>query len=240
MLHLDDVQLYVLSEAGPLLFKDPVRLTREARLRAIPAAQVGADLGLPAPWVDAEAGLSDADPISLAGYWLQRLAPPLREARRPVRTPDRLPQSTWLTAEEAASRLFATPPALERLDRDGTLPSLRIDGQIRYDATLVELVAAQDDDAAARARAAARRAEIRELARFEYAAAAPARPVPPSTPPPASAPTTAKPSPEAPRAYELPADLGFTAGGAADEDPGAWPPPSTLLDVEGFETLDED
>ena len=64
MLHLDDVQLYDLSEAGRLLFKDPARLEREARLRKLPAVTVEQGLALPAPWVDAEAGVSAADPSS--------------------------------------------------------------------------------------------------------------------------------------------------------------------------------
>jgi len=122
MLHLDDAQLYDLSEAGPLLFKDPVRLGREARIRAIPSARVGPALGLPAPWVDAEAGRSQADAISLATYWLGRLAPPAAGARKPVRSRTKLPVDLLLTPTEAAAALFATQPALERLGREGRLP----------------------------------------------------------------------------------------------------------------------
>src|SRR5262245_47288135 len=50
MLHLDAAELYDLPEAARLLFADPARLAREARLGKIPSARVGRSLGLPAPW----------------------------------------------------------------------------------------------------------------------------------------------------------------------------------------------
>ncbi|MDF1700770.1 MAG: hypothetical protein P1V36_06395 [Planctomycetota bacterium] len=252
MLHLDDVQLYDLSEAGPLLFKDPARLTREARIRVIPATRVGSALALPAPWVEAEAGRSDADPISLATYWLGRLAPAAPGARKPRRARSKLPAEGLLTAEEAAAQLFATAPALERLDREGRMPSLRVDDAVRYDAELVALMAAEPENAEA---AEARRTDVRAWARYEYETArtapAPApHPLEPLAGAPADAPTLPDtptqpdtPSPDGghaapespaedvagPGAYEIPKDLGF------DDEPA-----SDLLDIEGFDTVDED
>ena len=242
MLHLDDVQLYELSEAGPLLFRDPARLARLARIRQIPSARVGAAVGLPAAWVDAERGASATDPDSVASYWLGRLAPPAPGARKPRRDRSRLPADGLLTAEETAARLFATAPALERLDREGRMPSLRVDGAVRYDATLVELMAADDVDLAA---LEARRAEVRDWARFEYDAAAEA-PVVASTPvpladAPADAPTLPDeqpPLPEAPAAFEIPEDLGLDDVTPL-EDLGDGTT-SDLLDIEGFDTVDED
>ena len=250
MLHLDDVQLYELSEAGPLLFRDPVRLAREARLRSIPSARIGPALGLPAAWVEAETGTSGADPASVAAYWLGRLAPPAPGARKPRRARDRLPAPRLLTPEEAARRLFATPAALERLDRDGRMPSLRVDGAVRYDEELVTRMAAEADEPAA---AEARRAEVRAWARFEYdtaAAAAPATPTATSAAPTAApaAPTSETPvgeEPErhdepAPAAFEIPADLGLDALEPLEGSALGGEPTSDLLDIEGFDTVDED
>ena len=241
MLQLDDVQLYELSEAGALLFSDPARLARRARLRQIPAARVAARIGLPAPWVEAECGRSGADPASLSGYWLERLAPPAADARRPRRARERLPAEALLTADETAARVCATAPALRRLTEDGTLPALRVEGELRYDAALVDLVATEDDADAA----AERRALVREWARFEYetvlAPPAPAPlppaalPQPPTFPsPPATEP--AEPATPSPGAYEIPEDL-------AMDDIEPLPidaPKSDLIDVDGFETIDED
>ena len=242
MLHLDDVQLYELSEAGPLLFRDPARLAREARIRVIPSARIGPAVGLPAAWVDAASGASDADPESVAMYWLGRLAPPAPGARKPRRTRDRLPAETLLTPEEAAAQLFATPAALERLDREGRMPSLRVDGAVHYDA---ELVARMVDEADEPDAAEARRAEVRAWARFEYAteaptAAGPAAPAPVSPATPAPAVDETPPQEEAPRepapgAFEIPADLGLD-----DLDPLDIEPTSDLLDIDGFDTVDED
>lgn len=240
MLHLDDVQLYELSEAGPLLFRDPARLAREARIRVIPSARIGADVGLPTAWVDAETGASAADPQSVAAYWLGRLAPPAPGARKPRRARDRLPAETLLTPAEAAARLFATEAALERLDREGRMPSLRVDGAVHYDAELVERMAAEADDPAA---AEARRVEVRAWARFEYATETPADvapatpttsavagPAPAHTPPPEEPVRDEAPREPAPGAFQIPTDLGLD-----DIEP-----PSDLLDIEGFDTVDED
>jgi len=267
MLHLDDVQLYDLSEAGALLFSDPARLTRLARLRRVPSALVEADLGLPSPWVEAESGRSGADPESLRGYWLERLAPPAPDVRRPRRDLARLPAESLLTADEAAARLYATAQALQRLTQDGTLPALRVEGAVRYDAALVDLVARADDGdedgEAASAAAGARRAEVRSWARFEYDGSTPE--------PPAASPAGAPrfefpaavrgakggsnfgesgspdPDPPAPGAWQIPDDLGVqgiapleeTGPGEAGQ-PEEAKPPSTLIDVDGFDTIDED
>ena len=235
MLHLDDVQLYELSEAGPLLFRDPARLAREARIRVIPSARIGAALGLPAPWVEAETGASAADPDAVASYWLGRLAPPAPGARKPGRDRARLDAETLIDAAEAAARLFATPAALERLDREGRMPSLRVDGAVHYDAALVDLMAAEADDPAA---AEARRAEVRQWARFEYTTSVAEQPprVTPTQPlagTPADAPTVPEervPLEPAPSAFEIPADLGLD-----DIEPE-----DGLLDIDGFDTVDED
>ena len=242
MLHLDDVQLYELSEAGPLLFKDPARLAREARIRIIPSARIGADLGLPAPWVEAAAGTSHADPESVAMYWLGRLAPPAPGARKPSRSRSKLPAETLLDADETARRLFATPAALERLDREGRMPSLRVDGAVRYDAELVEHMAGEADAPEA---AEARRVDVRAWARYEYTTAVADRPpVPSPVQPLAGAPTdvptvpdTPEPAAPAPGAFEIPEDLGLDDVTPL-EDVGDGPE-STLLDIDGFDTVDE-
>ena len=256
MLQLDDVQLYDLSEAGALLFSDPARLARQARLRQVPSARVAQTIGLPAPWVEAQAGRSGADPISLQTYWLERLAPPAADARRPERARTRLPATALLTPEEAARRLCATAPALARLQADGSLPGLRVDGTVCYDEVLVDLVVRADDEPALRAELEARRAEVRDWARFEYRTEIPAETPAPSAGALPTPKAFAFPTPEpsdtqqtsAPGAYEIPTDLGMddfapldleekTPGGSRADDA---PPPSSLIDVEGFETLDED
>ncbi len=249
MLQLDDVQLYDLSEAGGLLFKDPARLTREARQQAIPSARLPEGVALPAPWVEAEAGVSNADAISLCSYWLARLAPPSREARRPRRELDRLEAGELIDAAEAARRLCATPSALERLDREGVVPSLRVEDAVRYDAVLVDLVAGEDDgDAedlgAARAATEARRALVRGWARFEYGVVnlPPPAPIPVRMPTPTPSETTdaepalSEPATDAPKAFEIPTDLGLDAIDDMLEEA----PPSTLMEIDGFETVDED
>ncbi|MDJ0521133.1 MAG: hypothetical protein QNJ90_03565 [Planctomycetota bacterium] len=235
MLHLDDVQLYDLSEAGGLLFKDPARLAREARLRRLPATRVEAGLALPAPWVDAEAGVSDADPIALSTYWLARLAPPSANARRPRRSRESLEAAELLTPAEAARRLCATDAALARLDSDGTVPSLRVDDEVRYDAVLVDLVAREDEGEDVVAEAQERRTAVRAWARFEYGADE-------TLPPPVARPRPAAPAPEptpldedAPKAFEIPTDLGLDDIGELDEPPGPG-----LMEIDGFETVDED
>ncbi len=247
MLQLDDVQLYDLSEAGGLLFKDPARLTREALLRKVPSTRVEEGLALPAPWVDAEAGISDADPIALSGYWLARLAPPSRTARRPRRSLQQLEATELLDKDEAARRLFATPAALERLDLAGSVPSLRVEDEVRYDAVLVDLIAREDEGEDVRALAEARRGEVRAWARFEYGAVeasplpttfgAPAAPTPAPVAPefPKTAPV--EQDPDAPRAFEIPDDLGLDTIDPVEEGSA---PSSDLMEIDGIETVDED
>src|SRR5262245_28874804 len=130
MLHLDAAELYDLPEAARLLFADPARLAREARLGKIPSARVGRSLGLPAPWVRAAAGLAPVDEESTRRYWLERLAPPSPSAWRPARPRDRLPATDLLAPAEAARRIFADVARLARMDADGTLPALRVDGEV--------------------------------------------------------------------------------------------------------------
>lgn len=242
MLQLDDVQLYDLSEAGDLLFKDPARLAREARLRKVPSARLEAGLALPAPWVEAEAGVSDADPIALSSYWLARLAPPSPTARKPRRPLERLPAEALLEPADAADRLCATPAALARLDLDGSVPSLRVDDAVKYDAALIDLVAREGDGEDVAAEAEARRSEVRAWARFEYGVLD--APLPPPTTFRAPA---ARPQPEAeesvadaPKAFEIPKDLGLEAIDAIDADQPEAKPSSDLMEIEGFETVDED
>lgn len=190
MYQLDDVQLYDLSEAGRLLYRDPVRLSRQARHRRIPSALSPQGLGLPSAWVDAAAGTRPEDPEALCVQWLARLAPPSPDAARASRPhaalADAVAIDALLTPEEAAARLLASPAALQRMDEDGRVPSLRIDGARRYDVPLIDLLAAQADgdevDPVARD---TRLAEVRALARFQYdrAPTSEDHPAPPPAPP---------------------------------------------------------
>jgi hypothetical protein len=231
MLQLDATQLYDLSEAGRLLCRDPVRLAREAKLRQIPSARVERRVGLPIPWVDAEAGESASDPESLRTYWLARLEPPSPDARRPLRDRARLPAADLLEPAETAAAIFATPAALRRLSAEGTLPALRVDGRACYDAELIALFAAGDSAAEAR------RSEVAGWARFEYATDATS--APPAPPREADRPTAAEttgpvddPGP-GPGAYEIPADLDLEGIDPMPQGP-------RLIEAEGFETVDEE
>lgn len=240
MLKSDAIDLFDLSEAGRLLFRDPVRLAREARQRRVPATWIGDRLAFPVAWVEAEAGVSAMDPEALRTYWLERLAPASPDARRAVRERERLPATSLLTAAEAARRVCADARALRRLDLEGTLPSIRVDGVPHYDEELTALVAqegaGEDVDDALRARTAA----VRGWARFEYATVARRQgdrtvPLEPrfSTDPEA----TASP-PEAARAFEIPSDLGLDA--IDPLAPDAPEPPPRIIEADGFDVVDED
>jgi hypothetical protein len=234
MLHRDATDLYDVAEAARLLFADAARLEREARRGVIPHARVGAAIGFPAPWVDAATGALPVDEASTREYWLARLASPSPGAHRPSRGRDRLPCETLLDPAEAARRVFADVAALPRLDAEGTLPALRVDGETRYDAALVDLAAREGVEPEATAAAAERRALVREWSRFEYASAAvtlppAARPAPPPAPAtPGAPPAPAGPPP--PGAYTIPDDL------LAD----APAPAPRLIRTDGFASIDEE
>ncbi|MDJ0975600.1 MAG: hypothetical protein QNJ98_14150 [Planctomycetota bacterium] len=240
MLKSDAIDLFDLSEAGRLLFRDPVRLAREARLRRVPATWIGDALAFPVAWVEAEAGVSAVDPEALRSYWLERLAPPSPDARRAVRERERLPATALLPAAEAARRIFADPRALRRLDQDGTLPSVRVDGVPHYDEVLTALVAkrgeGEDVDDALRARTA----QVRDWARFEYATVARREgdrtvPVEPRF---GSGTPAASDAPSEVRAFEIPSDLGLDT--IAPLPPESDEPPPRIIEADGFDVVDED
>ncbi len=168
MLKLDATDYYDLSEAGRLLLKDPGRLAREARLRKIPSAHIGGEIGLPKPWVDAAAGLTATDEDSMRTYWLARLEPPSPDAHRASRGRSALGDVELLDGDEAAKRVFADAAGLRRLAMDGRLPPIRVDGRPRYDALLTDLVAYEKSDEDAARAAGVRRTQVIEWARFEY------------------------------------------------------------------------
>jgi hypothetical protein len=104
-----------------------------------------------------------------------------------------------LEPAETARLLTADARALQRLEAEGLLPAFRVDGQVRFDAALAGLVLEGDEGAAA-----ARRAEVRSLARYEYVTGLAEGRLPPGG--------TDRPAPPAalaaaPRAWSLPADL---------------------------------
>lgn len=238
MLHVDADELYDLSEAGRILRADPYRIRRWARTGGAPLVpRPRGRFALPRAWVDAAGGQSGSDPDALLGYWRERLAPPSVHARRTVRDLGELRLEPLLDAEEAGRRLHADLLRLRRLTAEGVLPALRIDGVPRYDALLVTRLAEGDE-----AGAAARREEVQEAARFEYATDLAAGATPPA-PPPAPAPAEAVAA--APRAWHLPDDIASIESmpASADEEPAEAEPPSgdsRLIRTEGFETVDED
>lgn len=230
---VDAAPFYDLPEAGRLLWADPARLTREAVLRSLPAARTADGWALPKAWVDAQAGLEPADAEALKTYWLTRLAPPSLAARKAVRPRHRLPAPALLSADETARRLFCDRPRLERLSAEGTLPALRVDDQVVFDAALVEaLVAEEALGPAGGPAASARRAQVLPWTQADYttddALGLPARaPVREGLPPPG--------------AYRLPDDLVERA--APEGAPASAPRPTRSTDLsraEGFETVDED
>lgn len=216
MHHLDDVQLYDLSEAGRLLYRDPVRLIREARHRRVPSARIPSEgpegLGFPAAWVDAMAGTRAEDPEALREKWLARLAPPSPDAHRAARSREDLPVDTLLTPDEAARHLCASVAALQRLDEAGVVPSLRVDGARHYDAEIIEALARRAaGESVDEESLAARHAQLRSWIRFEYRSA------------------------EAPTA-----DAAEEPATTESEETPTPPKPSRLIRAEGFETVDDD
>ncbi len=244
MLKSDAIDLFDLSEAGRLLFRDPVRLAREARLRQIPATWIGDRLAFPVAWVEAEAGVSAVDPAALRSYWLERLAPPSPGAHRARRERERLPAEVLLTAAEAARRVCADPRALRRLDTDGTLPSLRVDGVPHYDEVLTELVTRHGDGEDVEDALRARQAEVRGWTRFEYATVArqagdgTVAQDPSITEPRFTGAEPTRPLSDDPTAFEIPSDLGLDAIEPLPPEDAS--PPSRLIEADGFDVVDED
>lgn len=234
---VDAAPFYDLPEAGPLLWADPVRLAREAAQGRIPALRTPEGWALPRAWVDAEAGVEPADADALKAYWLTRLAPPSRDARRALRSRARLPAERLLSAAEAAQRLFCDEARLERLNADGTLPALRVDAAPQYDALLVEaLVAEEPEGPAGGAASALRRAAVLTWAQAEYTTSDPY-----AAPSAVSSTAAASTAPDAPKAYALPPDLASAPDDAGPvEPPLPARPPSEVARAEGFTTVDED
>lgn len=187
-------------------------------------------MAFPRAWVDAASGASAADADGLATYWRERLAPPPPEATRPLKDRAALEAETLLEADDAARRIAADERYLRRLAQEGVLPALRVDGGVRFDAGLTDLVAAEAQADASRL--ASRRDQVAQWTRFEYASGLDAGAAPPpSTTRPAAAPTVAA----APRAWHLPTDLGEDL-----PEPTPQHEREGLAAAEGFETVDED
>lgn len=152
----------------------------------------------------------------------------------------RLPASGLLGARDAAHRILADEARLRRMDADGTLPALSLDGERRYDEDLVSLLAREGlDDEAART-TDARREEVRDWARFEYVTDLDAGATAP--------PTQARAAPAeavavAPHAWHLPEEIAAVEGPPPDEDTQTTDTPgegARLIRAEGFEVEDED
>jgi hypothetical protein len=231
MLPLDASQLYDLPEAGRLLFMGAGRLRRLVGQRRIPWTIEGGRTVLPRAWVDAEAGISATDGEALRVYWLERLAPADVEATRPSKDLRHLEGVTPLDPEDAAIRLTADLVRLRGLDARGIVPALRIDGETRYDATLVDLLASERYEEADR-----RRAEVLAWARIEWVASLDEGAV--------EKPAVTRPAPEeavaaAPHAWRMPEDIASLPDmdESADEeaDPG-----EGMIEAEGFDTVEED
>lgn len=245
MFKLDTIELLDLSEAGAMLLRDPARLEREIRLGRVPAARVAGQVAIPVPWAESAAGIAPTDEESTRTYWLSRLAPPSAAGHRPLRERSRLDIGELLDGDEAARRLYAHPAVLQRLMQEGTLPALKVDGALRFDASLVDLLARKGDGEDVGAALAERHALVSDHARFDYETGAGSEATPTIQPERTEAATSGTlteaalrvPRPEAPpqpapgaaKAYELPEDL------LAGMDP-----PSTLIEADGFETIDED
>jgi hypothetical protein len=241
MLPLDATELYDLPEAARLLFADPARLRRWARQKRVPICRRPEGDGVPRAWVDAETGRVPTDAEAIRRYWLERLAPPSPEAQRAQEDRERLPADRLLDPEAAAREVYADRVRLRRLAEDGTLPALLVDGEVAYDAQLVELAAGAGDGSASDL--AARREEVARWSRLAYVTGLHAGAAPP--------PAIAKPAPRestavAPHAWRLPDDLGAEDAPEPDGDAEReaaetdTPEGRRLLEADGFETVDED
>jgi len=226
MVPRDDAEPYTLPEAGRLLRTSPARLRRQGRAGRIPLLRGAQGEGVPRAWADAAGGRTATDEEALRCYWLERLAPPSVDARRPLRDRACLPAESLLEEGEVAARLRADASRLRRLDADGTLPALRVDGALRYDALLVDLLARAGEDEKAASGAERRRAEVRAWALFEYRTS-PAGGLAPAPPEAPAAPANALAA--APRAWSVPSDLGPPP-----------PPDGEIAAADGFEVVPED
>jgi len=212
----DAPQLYDLPEAGRLLFKDPVRLERDIRRGRAPGTFRAGAWRLPAAWVTAASGHSEADAEALTLYWRTVLAPPSPDARRAERDAAALGGRSLIDAPEAARRLCVDARALDRLDREGVVPSLRVDGERRYDEVLVALEARAREGVDVGEELDGRRRDVESLRRHEYVSA---------------------PAPEAPRASVIPAPTATAwrvPDGLFDRSEA-----SPLLEADGFDVVDE-
>ncbi|MCA9315173.1 MAG: hypothetical protein R3F05_13470 [Planctomycetota bacterium] len=240
----DGLPLYDLPETSRRLLRGPAWLRRQARSQAVPAAWVDGSLGFAAPWVDAACGERPDDPEAVATYWCARLAPPPPGAHRALADRAELPlaDDELLDAEDAARRLYASAAALTRLEADGTLPALRVDGERRFDRVLVELVAEQlaaesTTPADLEGRAAERRAFLAPHARFAHRTGL--------------APAPSETTPVVPPGDETPSD----AVPPDAVDVGAWQPPTDLglddieplppvrpriVEADGFDVVEDD
>ncbi|MGE0192511.1 MAG: hypothetical protein AB7T63_10780 [Planctomycetota bacterium] len=237
----DGLPLYDLPETSRRLLTGPAWLRRQARARAVPAAWVEGSLGFAAPWVDAAAGVRPDDPEAVATYWCARLAPPPPDAHRALADRSELPlaDEELLDPREAARRLFASDAALTRLECDGTLPGLRIDGQRRFDRALVDLLAemlAGDSPTPGdlTGRAAERRALLAPHARLAHRTGL--SPMPPASPAaPAEVPSSDPQHPAADaQAWQPPADLGL------DDIEPLPPVRPRVVEADGFDVIEDD
>ncbi len=233
MLPVDASALYDLPEAARLLLEDPTRLGRLARRRRIPSIQGPEGLRFPRNWVDARVGTEPADADALAAYWLERLAPAEPDAARPSRDRRGLPAPALLDVAETCRRLTADEAFLRRLDAEGELPGLLVDGRLCYDAELVELLSTADDEEGMR-EADRRRAGVLAWARHAWVTG-----LDEGAPPP---PARTRPAPKkalgaAPRAWQLPEDL---TGGESPPPDGEGTTRDRLIEADGYDTLDEE
>ena len=221
--------LYDLEEASRRLLQGPGWLRRRAGQGAIPHVLVPAPDGtaarwaFPQAWVDAATGDRPADPDAVAAHWRERLAPPPAEAHRATRDRAELPWGVedLVDVARVERRLLLAPAARRRLEADGRLPVLQVDGALGYDRTLIDLLAEAAEGPSLtpgdlEGRIARRRAEVEPFTRFAYRSAA-------ATAPPADG-----------AAWTVPDDLDL-----ASIEPLP-PPRPRIVEADGFEVVEDD